>query len=347
MDRLEAGRHSRRPQGNSEGLAELRQPRRDVFEVVTEQILEKLAQGVVPWQSPSVARVGLPRNFSTGNAYSGINVFLLGAHEFQSPFFLTFLQARELGGTVRRGEHGMLIVKMGTWKRDPAANSWGTGVEPNPETTARRFLKVYTVFNACQIDGIDFPVPPVPETFTESARAEKANALVAGMPNPPLIHQGRKAYPHYLPAEDTVEMPARQTFRAEWRYYKTLFHELGHATGHATRLNRKSLIENRGMYASGSAQKIYCQEELVAEMTAAFLGVRAGIIEDDLENSAAYLKGWLEVLRVSDHRTWLIKAASDAQRAANYILNEDRPTESANSAEASEVAPDGPLNTPP
>ncbi len=336
MDRLDAGRHSRRAPGNSEGLADLRPPRRDVFEAVTEQILAKLEQGVVPWQSPSVARVGLPRNFSTGKTYRGINVFLLGAHEFQSPFFLTFLQARELGGTVRRGEHGMPIVKMGTWKRD--AEGTGSGGESNPETPARRFLKLYTVFNACQIEGIEFPQPPQPETFTVSAMAEKAKAIVAGMPNLPVIHEGRKAYPHYLPNEDIVEMPDRRTFRAEWRFYKSLFHELSHASGHSSRLNRKSLIENRGIDASGTAQKIYCQEELVAEMAAAFLGIQAGIIEDDLDNSAAYLKGWLDVLRVSDHRTWLIRAASDAQRAANYILGE---------AQDSEAGPEGTLNTPP
>ncbi|HUF63284.1 MAG TPA: zincin-like metallopeptidase domain-containing protein [Verrucomicrobiales bacterium] len=127
-----------------------------------------------------------------------------------------------------------------------------------------------------------------------------------------------KAIPHYVPATDTVELPHRRTFLAEWRFYKTLFHELAHSTGHASRLARKSLTETPGMAASGL--KTYCEEELVAEMTAVFLGASAGIIEDGFENSAAYLKGWMDVLKVRDHRKWLVRAASEAQKAADYIL---------------------------
>lgn len=304
------------PQG---GFRELRgHVRPDVFEVVTEQILSCLKEGVVPWQSASVARVGIPRNFLTGKAYQGINVFLLGAHQFQSPHFLTFLQAQELGGRVRRGEHGMLIVKLGTWRGDDhEAKEPSVASKPSPP---RRFLKVYTVFNACQIEGIAFPPPPTPPAYEPSVMAAKARQIVDQMPNPPVVHEGRKAYPHYLPHLDTVEMPSRETFCAEWRYYNTLFHELAHATGHQSRLNRPTLTENRGMHVVGSDKKIYCQEELVAEMTAAFLGAHAGIVEDGQENSAAYLKGWMTVLRVHDHRTWLVKAAAEAQRAANYIL---------------------------
>jgi len=115
-------------------------------------------------------------------------------------------------------------------------------------------------------------------------------------------------------------MPSRETFRAEWRFYKTMFHELGHGAGHQSRLARKSLLENRGMAATGEAAKTYGVEELVAEMTAAYLGAAAGIIEDDFDNSAAYLKGWMDVLKVSDHKKWLVQAASEAQKASDYIL---------------------------
>jgi len=290
----------------------------DAYEAITHRIIEKLESGVVPWQSPSIARVGFPRNFSTGKFYHGINVFLLGSQEFQSPHFLTYIQARELGGFVRHGEKGFPVIKVGTWTKDAEGSTASEVTEP--EAQKRKFLKLYTVFNACQIDGITFPEPPKCETFTESAMGENARKIVAGMPCPPQIFEGRKSFPHYVPDTDSVEMPSRETFRSEWRFYKTLFHELAHATGHASRLNRESLTENRGRYAVGDSQKIYCVEELVAEMGAAFLGARAGIVEDGFENSAAYLKGWLDVLRVKDHKTWLIKAASEAQRAADYIL---------------------------
>lgn len=295
----------------------------DVYEAVTERILEQLEKGTVPWQSPSIVRVGMPRNFHSGKFYTGINVFLLGSHEFQSPYFLTYLQAQEMGGQVRKGEKGFTVVKMGTWNRKLLDDQRPARPEPGedgPLTEKRRFLKLYTVFNACQIDGIAFPEVPKCTTFTESAMAENARQIVTAMPDAPAIYEGRKAYPHYVPSADTVEMPERQTFRAEWRFYKTLFHELAHATGHEKRLNRKTLTDNRGMWAVGEERKIYCQEELVAEMTAAFLGAHSGIIEDGFDNSASYLKSWLDVLRVSDHKQWLVKAASEAQRAADYIL---------------------------
>jgi antirestriction protein ArdC len=206
----------------------------DAYETVTRRIIEKLEQGVVPWQSPSIARVGFPCNFSTGKRYSGINVFLLGAHQFQSPHFLTYIQARELGGHVRRGETGFPVIKVGTWLKEE--HDGADGAEPG-EIEKRKFLKLYTVFNACQIEGIEFPAPPKCETFTECAMAENARRIVAGMPRPPQIHEGRKSHPHYVPATDTVEMPDRLTFRGESHYYATLFHELAHATGHASRLN--------------------------------------------------------------------------------------------------------------
>lgn len=296
-------------------------PRLDVYEVVTARILEKLAAGVVPWQSPSIARVGFPRNFSTGNHYRGINIFLLASMEFQSPYFLTFIQAKELGGNVKKGEKGSPIVKLGTWTKDLEGQT-KTADDGSQEqaTEKRQFLKLYTVFNACQIEGIEFPEPPKCDTFTESQQAEAARQIVAEMPNPPSIFEGRKATPCYVPSEDAVEMPSRETFRAEWRFYKTMFHELGHSTGHQSRLARKSLLENRGMAATGEAAKIYGVEELVAEMTAAYLGAAAGIIEDDFDNSAAYLKGWMDVLKVSDHKKWLVQAASEAQKASDYIL---------------------------
>lgn len=292
--------------------------RLDVYEAVTERILQQLENGTVAWQSPSIARVGFPRNFYSGKLYSGINIFLLGSHEFQSPHFLTFIQARELGGHVRKGEKGFPVIKVGTWKKE--VEGAPANAEGEPETEKHKYLKLYTVFNSCQIDGIEFPETAACEAYTESEKAAAARQIVAEMPNPPAIFEGRKAYPHYVPSLDEVEMPGRETFRAEWRFYKTMFHELAHATGHEKRLNRKSLTENRGMYAAGDSKKVYCQEELVAEMTAAFVGARAGIIEDGFENSAAYLKGWLDVLKVKDHKKWLVHAASDAHRAADCIL---------------------------
>lgn len=319
MGRMEPPRNRGRAETNDVDLPKTAERNRlDVYETVTSLIVQRIESGVVSWQSPSMARVGFPKNFSTGQPYRGINVFLLGTQEFQSPYFLTFLQARELGGHVRKGENGFPVVRVGSWRKDSkeTSDTSSDASEPAP----LKFLKLYTVFNACQIEGIEFPHIPKCETFVESAQANNARRIVNGMPRPPLIHEGRKSYPHYVPDTDTVEMPSRETFRAEWRYYKTLLHELAHATGHPSRLNRLSLTENRGWHAVAEDRKTYGLEELVAEMTAAYLGAHAGIVEDGFENSAAYLQGWLEALRVKDHKRWLVKAASEAQRAADYIL---------------------------
>lgn len=316
-----------RPQVDLKNAKGLERP--DIYESITARIIEKLEAGTTPWNSPSIARVGIPKNFATGNPYSRINVFLLGMEEFQSPWFLTYKQAQEMGGQVRRGEKGFSVVKMGLWQpKDEAGASAATPEESDgKEGAKRRFLKFYTVFNAVQIDGIEFPPVPQCETFSESAHAEQARLIVAAMPNPPQMFEGRKACPHYVPSTDTVEMPSRETFRAEWRYFKTLFHELAHSTGHQSRLNRRTLTENRGMMSGEDGRKIYGQEELVAEMAAAFLGAHAGIVEDEFDNSAAYLSGWLQVLRVKDNKRWLVQAASDAQKAADYILGKGKSEE--------------------
>jgi antirestriction protein ArdC len=323
MERIERERITDRPRMDSADLPRTSERERfDAYDAITARIIQRIETGVVPWQSPSIARVGFPRNFSTGKCYNGINVFLLGSQEFQSPLFLTFIQAQELGGNVRKGEKGFPVIKVGTWsKEDEQATAPGEGQEPEK----RKFLKLYTVFNACQIEGIEFPEVAKCESFTESAMADNARRIMAEMPCPPIINEGRKSFPHYLPEIDTIEMPSRMTFRAEWRFWKTVFHEAAHATGHEKRLNRPSLTENRGRYAVGDDKKTYCLEELVAEMTAAFLGASAGIVEDDFENSAAYLRGWLDVLQVKDNKTWLVKAASEAQKAADYILGVVRP----------------------
>jgi antirestriction protein ArdC len=289
----------------------------DIYEQVTDRIITQLEQGIVPWKSPYFSKVGFPRNFSTGKAYQGINVFLLGSHRFTSPYFLTFIQARELGGHVRKGEKGSLVVKYGTYtKQDDVAPA---GSEEAAET--RRFLKGYTVFHASQIEGIEFPTPENLPELSITEKTDRARAIVAEMPNPPAFREG-SAIPCYRPGSDSVHMPERAFFNSEEGYYSTLFHELSHSTGAAKRLARPSLMENKGIDADGdTVRKVYAEEELVAEMGAAFLNAHTGIMEGKLPNSAAYLQSWINALKSKDAKGWIIRAASQAQKAANYILN--------------------------
>jgi antirestriction protein ArdC len=287
---------------------------RDIYQEVTDRIIEELEKGVVPWQSPYFSEIGFPKNFASGKEYRGINVFLLASQRYTSPWFLTFLQARELGGHVRKGERGSLVIKYGTYRAEEAQ-------EDQPDETKRRgYLKGYTVFNASQIDGIAFPEVEGLAAFSPSAACDRARAIVAGMPKAPPISEGA-AIPHYRPATDSIHMPERKLFTSEAAFFSTLFHELTHASGHISRLARKTLLESKGIDATGEARKVYAEEELVAEMGASFLNAHAGIMEGELPNSAAYLQGWIEALKSKDAKHWIIRAASQAQKAADFILN--------------------------
>lgn len=292
----------------------------DPYQSVTNLIVEHLERGVVPWRCPWQREVGIPRNFHTGKTYNGINVLLLGLRHLPSPYWLTFRQAQERGGHVRKGERGSHVIKVGESKSSSSSQDEGSD-DPAQPHRKRLFLREYTVFNATQIEGIDFPpVNSIPH-LPVSERIEAAEQIVAEMRNPPSIHEGVRTMACYRLHTDTVQMPSFGSFDSAEAYYLTLFHELIHATGHPDRLNRESLIKHDGF-----GGKVYSQEELVAEMGAAFLGMETHIVSDSHEQSAAYLQSWLDVLRVKEHKRWIILAASQASKAASFILNRATPS---------------------
>lgn len=283
---------------------------KSVHERVTQRIVERLEEGVVPWHTPHFATVGFPRNFQSGKHYRGVNVMLLGMAGYVSPWFLTYQQAQERGGQVRKGEKGYLVIKFGTHAKELDEG----------QKEFRKFLRHYVVFNASQIDGVEFPEPPRPPT-TAVEKTDRAQAIVAAMPKPPAIHEGRRAQTFYDPQADSVDIPHRSYFKSGERFYKSLFHELVHSTGAAHRLARKTLLENRGIWASD--RTTYSKEELVAEIGAAFLCAHAGIVMDDHEDSAAYIQSWLKVLKDGNNRNWIVEAAGHAQKAVDYVLNRE------------------------
>lgn len=289
--------------------------KQDIYEKVTNTILEKLEAGTVPWRTPHFARVGFPKNYQSSRDYRGINVLMLGMSGYVAPWFMTYLQAKEAGGNVRKGEKGHLVVKFGDFKKKATDQESGEEVE---ET--RKYLKGYTVFNACQIEGVEFPELKKPD-FTPSQRVEKALAIVKGMPHAPEIREGRGVRSCYLLREDIIDLPDRSFFESEERFYQTMFHELIHATGAKHRLNRPSLTQNLGRELSKA--KVYEKEELVAEIGASFLMAHAGIVLEEHDQNAAYLEGWLQALKSKDHRKWIVEAAGQAQKAVDYILGQN------------------------
>ncbi len=278
------------------------------YELIAARIVELLQEGLVPWRRPWTD-AGPPRSLATGKPYRGINTFMLACESqvagYASPWWMTFKQARERGGSVRKGEKGAAVVFWKMWE-----------VETPAEEEKRKIpmLRHFRVFNAEQCDGVDVPVAETkPLDFDPIIQCER---IVGGMPSPPAIeHGGARAY--YRPSSDTIRMPPAESFRSAEEYYATLFHEIAHSTGHESRLNRETLAEKP---AFGS--RTYGREELVAEMASSFLCGRAGIDHATLENSAAYIRGWLG--RIREEPRIAVQAASAAQKAADHVLCEER-----------------------
>jgi antirestriction protein ArdC len=288
------------------------EPKKSTAEIVTSRILEIIeTTGSLPWLKPwmSVAGNGsAPRNFITGKAYQGINALLLFSVQqvtgYSSPYWLTFKQAQDKGGCVRRGEKGTPVVYYNFVEVDDDE----TGDEKKIP-----FLKHSTVFNLAQVDGVEIPTV---ETATAEAPTfnpiEAAEAILAGAPLPQINHGGNHAY--YSPRLDYIQMPKIEQFKGEAEYYNTLFHEVSHSSGHASRLARKGVTESTYF---GSHE--YSKEELIAEITAASLSHEAGLFESIDRNSAAYVKSWAKALK--DDKNMIIQAAGAAQKAFDYILN--------------------------
>jgi antirestriction protein ArdC len=280
-----------------------------VEEIITTRIMEKLESGTVPWHRPW-AGGEYPKNLITKKEYRGINVFILSAMSFGSPYWLSFKQAQELGGTVRKGEKGTPVV---FWK-------WLNKKDENGVLTEDKFpmLRYYTVFNVQQVDGIDEKkIPELAVKYNELERLGICESVVNAMPNRPAItYNDQRAY--YRPSDDSVNMPKMESFDGSEEYYSTLFHELTHSTGHEKRCNRKGLECPDGAWSSFGSTP-YAKEELVAEMGAAFLCGHCQIENKTIDNSAAYIKSWLGKLK-NDSKL-VIMAAAQAQKATDYILN--------------------------
>lgn len=280
-------------------------PSNGAYEAVAARVCEHLERGAAPWKRPwHDAR--LPANAVSGRAYRGANAFLLGLGMFRDHRWLTFRQALELGGHVRKGERSMVAI---LWKKVRVAGTREGDGEPAEADIP--FLRFYHVFNVEQCDGLRLPALPVPDARSPAVRLERAEEIVRGMASPPAIVQGGSTA-SYSPSEDLVRVPRVGQFRSTDAFYATLFHELGHATGHPSRLNRPGVA---GTVRFGSES--YGREELVAELASAFCCAHAGL-DGSMEEQAAYCAGWLRAIR-GDPKAF-VTAAGQAQKAADRIL---------------------------
>jgi len=284
--------------------------RTNLYDEVTARIITELEAGRVPWVQPwgrpGGTAPGLPRNALTTRHYSGVNVLILwGAvieHGFPSQGWLTFKQALEAGGAVRKGERGTTVVYADRFT--PEAEK-ARAVETGSDAKTIPFLKRFTVFNVAQCEGLRPGLTPEPVPLPERQIVPVAEEVIAASGIEFRVG-GNRAF--YVPAQDYVQVPPQPAFFEQINYYRTCLHELCHGSGHKSRLNR-NLVNSFG-------SKNYAREELIAEMGSAFLCAALGIVPT--VRHADYLGSWLDVLR-EDNRA-IFRAASAASKAADWLL---------------------------
>lgn len=284
-----------------------------VYRIVTERMIALLEKGVVPWRKPWL--ILLPRNIS-GRDYHGLNVWMLAAEAMEkkeySHWWLTYRQATELGGHIRRGEHGIPVIFWKLYSKEKTADADGEKEKAFP------ILRYYTIFNLsqCEIEKDKMPKRVKEEEEKREMAAvrdpiEAAEAIIRGMPQPPTIEEGEAITGcSYSQAADTVRMVARSLFPSLAHFYASFFHELVHSTSHISRLGRAGHLLR--------SSKGYQIEELTAEMGAAFLSMTAGIMAETEGDQSAYLSHWIEAFH--DDNRLLVNAAARAEKAADFIL---------------------------
>ena len=285
------------------------------YQAITRSILEALERGVAPWRKPWTVAGYMPFNFVSGRPYRGMNVPVLVLQGFSDPRWGTFNQIKAKGGQVRKGERSSLVF---FWKVENVIAKVKPDDDPDDDQDGqvirRRFIfRMYNVFNVQQADGLNLPplktLTP-PEPIPEAERICVAYTARSGLK---LEHSVQdRAY--YQPGLDRLHMPNRDQFFDQAGYYSTLFHELGHSTGHPSRLDRKDRPDEPIIFGSPN----YSKEELVAEFCSAFLTSEVGL--PNIEPSAAYIKSWLRAL--NDDPAMLVFAASSGQKAADFILGD-------------------------
>jgi antirestriction protein ArdC len=278
----------------------------DIFKHVTDQIVEALKAGSVPWQKPWTSGPTFPRNYFSKREYRGINVLILMMeqmrHGYPTAHWIGMRQANELGGFVRKGERATYIYF--AERRTRMVEDADTGED---KLEARFIYRAHRVWNLAQIDGIKVP--------KEKEKPFKPNKVADGVlkkSGAVIEHGGDRAC--FVPSQDLIRMPEKRQFKSETDYYRVALHELTHWTGHESRLNRNFSL----VLTDTSA---YAREELVAEIGSAFLCAHCRIPSDTLQH-AAYLKHYLSVLE-NDTR-FIFKAATQAQKAFDLLLGIER-----------------------
>jgi len=270
---------------------------KDVFQVVTDRILNQLQKGVIPWRRTWSSNG--PTSYQTNKEYQGINALIL-QDTFKSPYWITFRQCQKLGGSIRAGEHGSPIVFVDRLIKEE------TKADGTIKTRLIPFLKYYTVFNWEQTKNLPEKVPVEWDNATIPSAEE-----VLRRRSPRMGYHSSQ--PHYSPVDDTIYLPDLDQFESSAEYYSAAFHELTHWTGGRARLARPEIVN----YHMGT--DIRSREELTAEMGAAFFcQICALDSPETMENTTAYIQSWLGVLK--GNPKWVLQASKQARAAVEFVL---------------------------
>jgi antirestriction protein ArdC len=254
----------------------------NTYEIITNRIIEKMEQGYIPWRKPWKSQ--MPRNLVSKQPYHGINLLLLSMSEYDSPYWLTFNQAKKLGGSINKGERGTPVI---FWKLLEVLEKEDDSEENKARTIS--YLQYSTVFNLHQTEGVARPS----ETIQVREPLPACEKIAEGFKDRPETLHSISLSAFYRVATDTVYMPPKRSFTSPKEYYSTLFHEYIHSTGHEKRLNRHAQENTNFDFGT----KEYSREELVAELGSAFLCAEARIDNSVIENNTAYLQSWLQVFQ--------------------------------------------------
>lgn len=271
----------------------------NVAQIVTDKIIDSLNKNIIPWKKPWICRN--PQNLR-GTPYRGINFILLSLNKYSNPYWGTFNQISKEGGSVKIGEKASLVTY------------WAMLTDKNDETKKIPFLRFYQVFNILQTTGMNDKYS-ISNENTPKEEIIEAESIIQKMSNAPLFENNLQGA-YYYPGRDVISIPDKSQFNSIEEYYYTLFHELIHSTAHASRLNRKFIEDDM-------KKESYSFEELVAEIGANFLMTKIGKQTPTcFDNSVAYIQSWIK--RFQEHPKFIIKASSYAQKAVDFILNENK-----------------------
>lgn len=308
--------------------------KRDHRQEVTDSIVKMLEDGVAPWQKPWES-AGIPVNPTTDKAYRGGNAIHLMAtglaRGYEDPRWMTYRQAAEKGWQVRQGEKGTHVEFWGVKTKQEAKSPEPAKLhdeEPGRENRSRLIHRVYTVFNAKQINGVPAFERERPSTFEAVQRGEQILTNSGAK-----IAHDQRDHAFYRPSTDSIHLPTKDAFKDAPGYYGTALHELAHWTGHPSRLNRATLNDS---YRFGDLN--YAKEELRAELASVFIAVEVGLPHNPA-NHAAYVGSWIKALK--EDKNEIFRAAHDASAAADFVLTLERESSRAEALEASGAASPG------